>query len=587
MLDPRIYRMGLVPVLVAVVVFAFSLTGQPPALTSSLAPGAYSGAGAYATMVALARAFPRRAPGSPGDRRLAGLVAQRLRAAQFSVSTSRFVGATPEGTRSLENVIGMRAGQDNGAIVVLAPRDALGSPATTQLSGTAVLLQLAQALSGETLQHTVILASTTGTAGGAGGLELARTLPQPVDAVIVLGDLAASSVRQPVVVPWSNSQRVAPPILRSTLAAALRAQAGVSAAGSSLLSQLAHLALPMAASPQAPLNAAGMPAVLVSLSGERAPAPDQPASGSAIAGTGAGVLEALNALDGEAAVPAPSAYLTLSGQSVPEWAVRLLALALIVPVLLSTIDGVARARRRGNAILPWVGWVVAGALPLVVAALIAMAAVAVGALGAAPPLPLGGEAIALSAGRLAFLGGLAALVLGAFVWLRRWAAERARGGSGSSSYGQGPAAAVLSVMCAVAVVLWFVDPFAALLVVPALHLWLWVVAPEVRLPLPAALVLLLGGLALPLLVAVEYCLELGVGPLQAAWSWVLLVGGGGYGLIAALAWSLFLGCAAAAVTVRLSAVRQPRPEPARVTIRGPITYAGPGSLGGTKSALRR
>jgi len=28
-------------------------------------------------------------------------------------------------------------------------------------------------------------------------------------------------------------------------------------------------------------------------------------------------------------------------------------------------------------------------------------------------------------------------------------------------------------------------------------------------------------------------------------------------------------------------------EEAEVTIRGPLTYAGPGSLGGTESALRR
>jgi len=41
----------------------------------------------------------------------------------------------------------------------------------------------------------------------------------------------------------------------------------------------------------------------------------------------------------------------------------------------------------------------------------------------------------------------------------------------------------------------------------------------------------------------------------------------------------------AAVLVVLA--RQPRPEEMPVTVRGPITYAGPGSLGGTKSALRR
>jgi hypothetical protein len=100
-------------------------------------------------------------------------------------------------------------------------------------------------------------------------------------------------------------------------------------------------------------------------------------------------------------------------------------------------------------------------------------------------------------------------------------------------------------------------------------------------------VLLLAGLALPILVAAQYAMALGLTPLQAAWSWVLLIGGGGFGLTAAIEWSLFLGCAASVVAIAASSGRQPRPESLPVTIRGPITYAGPGSLGGTKSALRR
>jgi pimeloyl-ACP methyl ester carboxylesterase len=72
---------------------------------------------------------------------------------------------------------------------------------------------------------------------------------------------------------------------------------------------------------------------------------------------------------------------------------------------------------------------------------------------------------------------------------------------------------------------------------------------------------------------------------------VLLVAGGHVGLLAALLWSLALGCAAAAVLLVLRAPRAPAgPQSAdgvEVTIRGPLSYAGPGSLGGTESALRR
>jgi hypothetical protein len=100
-------------------------------------------------------------------------------------------------------------------------------------------------------------------------------------------------------------------------------------------------------------------------------------------------------------------------------------------------------------------------------------------------------------------------------------------------------------------------------------------------------VLVVCGLGLPVLVAVQYAMGLGFGPLQAAWSWVLLLGGGGFGLTPAIEWSLFLGCAVSVIAIASGSLRQPRIEPAPVTIRGPLSYAGPGSLGGTKSALRR
>jgi hypothetical protein len=139
----------------------------------------------------------------------------------------------------------------------------------------------------------------------------------------------------------------------------------------------------------------------------------------------------------------------------------------------------------------------------------------------------------------------------------------------------------------VALTLWLSNPFAAILIVPALHLWMWIVVPEVRLPGPAVAVLLLGGLALPGLVAFEYAQTLGLGPLTVAWSWVLLLAGGGVGIASAIEWSVFLGCVISVVVLAIRAVSQPQPEQAPVTIRGPVTYAGPGSLGGTKSALHR
>ena len=50
MLDPRIYRTGLMAVVVAVVVVAFSLENQQGAVGTTLPPEAFNGQTAYADM---------------------------------------------------------------------------------------------------------------------------------------------------------------------------------------------------------------------------------------------------------------------------------------------------------------------------------------------------------------------------------------------------------------------------------------------------------------------------------------------------------------------------------------------------------
>jgi hypothetical protein len=151
----------------------------------------------------------------------------------------------------------------------------------------------------------------------------------------------------------------------------------------------------------------------------------------------------------------------------------------------------------------------------------------------------------------------------------------------------GAAAALLLVMCVVSVAIWLANPFAAALLVPALHLWMWVVDPEVRLRPAWSLAALLVGLAPPVLLIFYYAHTLGLGPVDVLWNGVLLVAGGHIALLAALEWSVVLGCVVSVVVIGVRELRRPRPEDAPVTVRGPLGYAGPGSLGGTESALRR
>ena len=168
MLNLRIYRAAFLPVIVAVFVLAFSFRNEPGALGTTLAPAAFNGQSADALLTQLARNHPDRRPGSPGDDAVAARVASSLRGYGFSVRESAFEGHTVDGTRRLETVIGEQPGASSGAIVVVAHRDALGSTATADLSGTATLIELARVLAGRTLNRTVELVSISGSNGLAG-----------------------------------------------------------------------------------------------------------------------------------------------------------------------------------------------------------------------------------------------------------------------------------------------------------------------------------------------------------------------------------------------------------------------------------
>ncbi|HTX08498.1 MAG TPA: M28 family peptidase [Solirubrobacteraceae bacterium] len=617
MLDPRIYRMGLMVVVVAVIVVAFSLGNQAAPLSASLVPDAFDGQNAYTTMQTLAAEYPDRPPGSYGDNQIADYVASSLKSDGFLTGRSVFTAQTVDGSRTVQTVTGTLAGSNPGTIVVVAHRDSTrtdrsGSP--SELSGTAVLLELARDLAAQTQQRTVVLASTSASVGAAGAQQLARTLPGQIDAVIVLGDMTGLEVRSPIVVPWSDSQLVAPPLLRNTVASAISEQTNINPTSESLGGQFLHLAFPLAATEQRPFADSGEPAVLVSSSGARLPAPDEPTSQAQITGFGRAILETVTALGAGPNVPGPSSYLSMHGELIPAWAVRLLVLALIVPVLLATIDGLARARRRGYRVARWAVWVLTACVPFALAALAVVALRVAGVIDAAPPGPVGGDAITLTSRAVAILAGLICLIAAAFAlrWVlgrRLWSPRPADGDAADvapmplehangrprrhrtpvlgDAASPGAASAFLLVMCVVALFIWVENPFAAALLVPALHAWMWIVAPEDRLRTPWLVLLFLIGLVPGALAVYYYAAVLGLGPATGAWNAVLMLAGGDVSLVAALEWSVVLGCVVSLALMIVRIARQPRPADAPVTTRGPITYAGPGSLGATGSAVRR
>jgi hypothetical protein len=596
MLNGRLYRAALVPVVFALAIAAFSLTSRPRPLTATLAPDAFQGSSALAELKSLASAYPERRPGSTGDEQLAGRIAHALEGlggtagGGFSVQTHRFSAQTIDGERTLSTIVAQRPGSTSATpIVILAHRDAAARGSQGELSGTAALLELAHVFAARETRRTIILVSTSGGSGGAAGAaDFAAGLHGPVDAAIVLGDLAGTHLARPFVVPFSNGYGSAPLQLQRTLADAVAHEAGTNPGAPSALGQLAHLTFPLTVGEQGALDAAGIPAVLLQVSGERGPSPREPVSLERLEGSGRAVLSAVDALD---AAPDISSTMEtgvqLQRKTLPAWALQLVLASLLLGPLFVAVDGLARMRRRRAPVGRWMLWTLTCALPFFACAVFAYLLGRLGILAAAPPtlptlaaLPLDGSAVA------ALIA--IALVLG-LAWVE-WRTLVGRLGWGSRPDPEVAGLSTLLVLLAVALLVWALDPFAALLFVPAVHLWLLLAAPELR-PRPLGSLALVGlGLAPVLLLVVFYAHQLGLGPGEVAWTAVLLVAGGHVGLSGALLWSIAFGCAAAAVMLCVTqpfAPRGPSSDDFEITIRGPMSYAGPGSLGGTESALRR
>ena len=611
MVDPRIYRALLLVVVFAVIVFGFSLQDQPGALGTTAPPGQFF-TSTYTAMKTLARQYPNRAPGSVGDQRLAARVAGELSGDGFTVQTQAFEGQTSAGQRLLETVSATRVGVSPGTVVVLSNRDATRTGAVAQMSGTAVLEDLGRALSGATLSRSVMLVSTSGQIGLAGATELANSLTgHPVDAVIVLGDLASAQLHSPSVVAWSDGDSLAPPALRNTLARFVAGQAPIGSQNSGVAGQVARLAFPFAVTGQAPFARRGIPAVLLSVSGDRqVTGPQALAPPSRISALGTAVLQSVEALDTGPPIAAPSSYLVLSGKLVPLWALRLLVLALILPVAATTLDAMARTRRRGHVLSRWVGWVLAGAVPFLVGLAAVILARAAGLFSSTPPGAVAGG-VPLTGGDLAVLAFTLVLVIASFVFLRplclrllsdhvgsgRLARHLGRAQSAleppsstrrpESPPADAAAVALSVVMCVLAVIVWLENPYSALLLVPALHLWLWLSQPGARSRRWSVVALLLIGVVPGVLLLLYYAIAYHLSPLGLAWS-LALMPGGPLPIVVAVCWSVALGCLVSAIVIAWRGVQAVVITPeAVVSVRGPASYAGPGSLGGTKSALRR
>jgi hypothetical protein len=590
-LDLRIYRAAFVAVLLAALVVAFSLQPRPRPIGTTLAPDAFDGAAAFATLTTYADASPDRRPGSSGDDRLAQQVARDLDVlGPGAVRSYHATSQTIDGPQDLTTVVASRPGRPGPGLVVVAHRDAVAGPAQAELSGTAALVQLARVAAAGRLRRTITFVSTSGASGGlAGAREAVRHLPRPVDAVLVLGDLASRGVRKPWVTSASNGGGSAPLRLSRTVESAVRATTGQDPGGARAPAQWARLALPMTLGEQGAFGEAGLPAVLLSASGERPPPAGAATSEKRLTAFGRAALRAVFALDnGPDVVAGPRDVLVTQRKILPRWAVTLLVGAALLPFWLAVGDGAARARRRRLPVAAGVRRTLVSALLFALVLGFAYVLGLVGMLPARPGAPAPAGAVPADGSATGVLVALVLLAILAWVGLRPLALRL--GGGTQEPLGTGHAAGTLLVLASLTVVVWLTNPFAAALLVLPAHAWLLAVAPDVRSPRPVRAAFALLALLPVLAVVTSLGGQLGYGPLEGLWNWVLMVAGGHVGVFAGIAWAVAVGVAAGVAELVARVVRE-EPGTGRAApvaaVRGPQSYAGPGSLGGTDSALRR
>jgi hypothetical protein len=596
-IEPRIYRAAFLPALFALVLVAFSLQSPPRAAPQGLAADTLFEGVATASLVRdIAATTPDRRAGRPGDAAVASRVKQAFVSHGFATTIERF---QQDGTR-LVNVIGRRPGSTNKQIVVMAARDAATVPDEAgSAADTAALIEFARVFEGRASKKTLVLASVDGgQLGDAGARRFADTLSQrgDVEAVIVLSNLGAARSRGPLVVGWSNDVGRGNLGIERTVASSLREELASIPHQEGAFSQFARLTFPIAPGGQGVLLPAGIDAVRISGSGELRP--DD--SGRRLdvlryGSLGRSALRVVSALDGVSETPqhGPPTYIQYAGKVMPVWPVRLLALAFLLPALIASVDAFARTRRRREPVLPWLVWIGSALLPFVLGLALALLLVLVGLARDAPPAPLDPRSVALDAQAVGSLVATLLAILVAWILGRSSVIRRAASLPDPSAPG---AACVASLsLCVLVLVLVFTNPFAALLLVPALHLWLLGTMTEASWRTGVVMYLL--GLLPIALVAAYYLVRLDLGPIDGAWYLFLLVTGDQTGVFTTAGLVVLAAITGSVGAILLARARHGapagerrvggRPAEAAPSIFGPGGHAGPGAIGQARSTLGR
>jgi Peptidase family M28 len=513
------------PLLLAVLTVA-----RPGPLPAPVLDPAFDGSTATALTFELVHEHANRVPGSPDAARAADWFRDKLALYGLTVREDRWREDVPGvGRVELRNLASVVEGTLDDAIVLIAHRDNNGRSvgANDNASGTAALIELARAYatagtteSARQPLHTLVFLSADG--GAYGSLGAARfvahsPLARRAVAVISLDGLGGAA---PTRLELSGLDgRSPPPALVRTAAERIEAETGREPDQPTMLGQLVSLALPFGYGEQAPVLAAGVPALRITT----APDGGTPSGGDELADLDTVRLERLGrasealltSLDSAVELPSSTAGgLFLGDRLVRGWALQIVLLAAVVPFAVAALDLLSRCRLRRLPLTPaWRALRRRFGLWLVLVVLLGAAAL-LGALPTEPPLPPPPDEPPLDA------WPVGAVAIGAVVATLVWLRVRARLIPRAHPTAEEDLAAyavafvaLLGVSAATALV----SPYGLIFVLPSLYAWLFLPGLRTRSWLTDVLFGLgLVGPVLPLVVLAEQ-LELGArAPLYAA-----------------------------------------------------------------------
>ena len=575
MLNGRLYRAAFVPFLFALAIAAFSLSARPPPLTSTLAPDAFEGARAFAELNEPGRGIPGPAPGQRRRRAagartsretlegLGGTAGGRLLGAHLHASRRRRSTANARST----TVIAQRPGSTSATpIVILAHRDAAGvrgsrrpsCPARPRCWSWRACSPRARPSARSCSSRPAAAAAATRARPSSWPIRRRRTAR-----TVRRGDRAGRPGRRASRASrsWCLTRTAsAPPRCSCSARSATRSpsSSGSTPARRARSGSSPTSAFPFAVGEQGALNAGGLPAVLVQVSGERGPAPrgdGQRGTPGRLRAGGAerrgcarhGARHLRDDADGPAAAPPDAA----------EWALRLLADHAAARRRSSPPSDAPRARApaaHARRALGACGRSVARCRSSPARCSLRARAGSESSARRPPCRPRRARCRSTARPPTAVV----AVVLDVRARLAAvWACSCGACARGCARTPRGPGwrCCVLRRRSRLRGV--GRQPVHRAAAVPALHLWLLLAAPELRPPAAAALALVALGL-LPLALLIALLLSPArAGPGEMVWRRCCCSPAATSGSAAAILWSVAFGCAAAAAMLAAIAPSAP------------------------------